>query len=350
MAMIWVFLICLCLSRESESVWWTLGTHTSLSPDPAKKAALLCFSTPQLNTKQREMCRKHPTLMTSVAKGAKDAVEECQIQFERRRWNCSAVPESGTLFDPILKRASREAAYLHAITAAGVSHAVTASCGEGNLQSCDCDRSLSGTATQKGWTWSGCSSNVKFGTWFSEQFTDASTKGNSPRAVMNRHNSRAGRKALSRLLWRKCKCHGLSGSCTMKTCWMQQPTFHQVGDHLKKKYESASEMVVKLNRRGKERLRLRHNHLKRPSESDLMYYEPSPNYCDRDPSEGSLGTSGRECNISSSGIDGCELLCCGRGHNIQQVKVTRNCNCIFIWCCHVKCQKCKEIVNKYTCK
>lgn len=90
--------------------------------------------------------------------------------------------------------ASREAAYLHAITAAGVSHAVTASCGEGNLQSCDCDRSLSGKATQKGWTWSGCSSNVKFGTWFSEQFTDASTKGNSPRAVMNRHNSRAGRK------------------------------------------------------------------------------------------------------------------------------------------------------------
>ena len=156
--------------------------------------------------------------------------------------------------------------------------------------------------------------------------------------------------ALSRLLWRKCKCHGLSGSCTMKSCWMQQPTFRQVGDHLRKKYESASEMVVKLNRRGKERLRLRHNHLKRPSESDLMYYEPSPNYCDPDPSEGSLGTSGRECNMSSSGIDGCELLCCGRGHNIQQVKVTRNCNCIFIWCCQVKCQKCKEIVNKYTCK
>ena len=105
-----------------------------------------------------------------------------------------------TVFKPWFKyfvlfcTASREAAYLHAITAAGVSHAVTASCGEGNLQSCDCDRSLSGTATQKGWTWSGCSSNVKFGTWFSEQFTDARARGNSPRAVMNRHNSRAGRK------------------------------------------------------------------------------------------------------------------------------------------------------------
>lgn len=82
----------------------TLGTHTPLSTDPAKKAALMCFTTPQLNTKQRDLCRRHPTLMASVAKGAKEAVEECQIQFRLRRWNCSAVPESGTLFDPILKR------------------------------------------------------------------------------------------------------------------------------------------------------------------------------------------------------------------------------------------------------
>lgn len=42
--------------------------------------------------------------MASVAKGAKEAVEECQVQFQLRRWNCSPVPESGTLFDPILKR------------------------------------------------------------------------------------------------------------------------------------------------------------------------------------------------------------------------------------------------------
>lgn len=156
--------------------------------------------------------------------------------------------------------------------------------------------------------------------------------------------------ALSKLVWKKCKCHGLSGSCSLKTCWMQQPSFRQVGDHLKQKYDSAGEMIIKLNRRGKERLKPRYTHLKRPTDTDLLYYQPSPNYCDADPSEGSLGTSGRECNISSSGIDGCELLCCGRGHNIQQVKITRNCNCIFLWCCQVKCQKCREIVNMYTCK
>lgn len=136
----------------------------------------------------------------------------------------------------------------------------------------------------------------------------------------------------------------------MKTCWMQQPSFRQVGDYLREKYEGAAEMIIKLNRRKKERLKPRYPQLKRPTEADLLYYESSPNYCDADASEGSLGTSGRECNISSSGMNGCELLCCGRGHNIQQTKVTRNCNCIFLWCCQVKCQKCKEIVNKYTCK
>lgn len=99
-----------------------------------------------------------------------------------------------TLF--ISAPASRESAYLHAITAAGVAHAVTASCSSGDTESCDCDRSLSGV-TQKGWTWSGCSSNIKFGNWFSEQFTDARARGNTPRAVMNRHNSKAGRKVTS---------------------------------------------------------------------------------------------------------------------------------------------------------
>lgn len=156
--------------------------------------------------------------------------------------------------------------------------------------------------------------------------------------------------ALSHLVWRKCKCHGLSGSCSMQTCSLQQPNFRQVGEYLKEKYNSAIEMTIKLNRKGKQRLKPLYKHFKRPSDNDLIYYETSPNYCDPDPNAGLLGTSGRECNISSSGIDGCELLCCGRGHNVQQTKVTRNCDCVFLWCCEVKCKKCKQLVNVYTCK
>lgn len=38
---------------------------------------------------------------------------------------------------------------------------------------------------------------------------------------------------------RKCKCHGLSGSCELKTCWKIFPDLHFIGKILKNKFESA---------------------------------------------------------------------------------------------------------------
>lgn len=39
-----------------------------------------------------------------------------------------------------------------------------------------------------------------------------------------------------------CKCHGVSGSCSLKTCWLQLADFRQVGEFLKEKYDSAAAM------------------------------------------------------------------------------------------------------------
>lgn len=41
------------------------------------------------------------------------------------------------------------------------------------------------------------------------------------------------------LLRTDCKCHGVSGSCAMKTCWKSLPPFRLVGDTLMRKYNKA---------------------------------------------------------------------------------------------------------------
>lgn len=41
------------------------------------------------------------------------------------------------------------------------------------------------------------------------------------------------------LLRTDCKCHGVSGSCAMKTCWKSLPPFRAVGDALMKRYNKA---------------------------------------------------------------------------------------------------------------
>lgn len=152
----------------------------------------------------------------------------------------------------------------------------------------------------------------------------------------------------------ECKCHGVSGSCTMKTCWKTLPLFRQIGNHLMKKYHSAKEVVVIRGTRARRPLFLKLRRSKRPHRKprrrDLVFLQKSPNYCETDISKGSLGTSGRKCNRTSKGTDGCDLLCCGRGYNTHQFMRTWQCHCKFHWCCYVQCSACTERVEEYTCK
>ncbi|XP_026675924.1 protein Wnt-7c-like [Diaphorina citri] len=136
-----------------------------------------------------------------------------------------------------------------------------------------------------------------------------------------------------------CKCHGVSGSCSMITCWQQLTPFREIGEFLRDKYDSATE--VRISKRGK--LQVKNPRFSRPTVNDLVYIDESPNYCVRNPSLGSLGTQGRECNRTSRGLDSCHLLCCGRGYNTAKVTRTFRCRCKFHWCCHVQCQQCTEI-------
>ncbi|RZC38388.1 Wnt-7b [Asbolus verrucosus] len=162
----------------------------------------------------------------------------------------------------------------------------------------------------------------------------------------------------------ECKCHGVSGSCTMKTCWKTLPGFRQVGDNLMKKYYRARPVTSSPSSPGPRGIdsyrRPRKIHLvlkkgkmaikKMPKKSDLVFLQMSPNYCERDLAAGSLGTVGRTCNRTSRGTDGCDLMCCGRGYNTHQYTKTWQCRCKFHWCCYVDCDTCSERTEEYTCK
>jgi len=89
---------------------------------------------------------------------------------------------------------------------------------------------------------------------------------------------------------------------------------------------------------------------KTPGVTDLVYFEPSPSFCDRNPKLGIAGTKGRRCNETSIGLDGCELMCCGRGYVTQEITVRERCECIFRWCCEVECKTCHRTKIIHTCK
>lgn len=85
--------------------------------------------------------------------------------------------------------------------AAGLVHAITRSCSQGNMTECGCDSRLrgGGGSPAEGWHWGGCSDHIQYGTWFSRRFIDngvkntSATGGGYTLVTMNQHNSEAGR-------------------------------------------------------------------------------------------------------------------------------------------------------------
>lgn len=135
----------------------------------------------------------------------------------------------------------------------------------------------------------------------------------------------------------ECKCHGLSGSCTLRTCWKKMPHFREVGDRLLERFNGASKVMG--GNDGKTLIPVGHN-IKPPDKQDLIYSDESPDFCVANRKTGSLGTRGRICNSTAMDISGCDLLCCERGYREETVVFEENCLCRFHWCCVVQCKKC----------
>ncbi|XP_012680911.3 protein Wnt-8a-like [Clupea harengus] len=299
------------------------------------------------------------TYAGNVQVGARKGIEECKHQFAWDRWNC---PESALQLSTNsgARDATREAAFVNAISAAGVMHALTKNCSMGELSHCGCDDSNVGKMGGRGWMWGGCSDNVDFGEKISKQFVDALENGQDARAAVNLHNNEAGRLAVRTTMKRACKCHGVSGSCSMQTCWMQLADFRDVGNYLKVKHDQAQMLEM-----DKRRVRAGNNADNRGAladafssiaPTDLIYLEDSPDYCARNLSLGLHGTEGRECLQNGDSHSqwerrSCRRLCheCGLRVVERRVETSSSCNCKFHWCCTVSCDTCTQVVTKYYC-
>lgn len=104
---------------------------------------------------------------------------------------------------------------------------------------------------------------------FSRKFVDSQESNISVGGIINLHNNEAGRrvscipnerlrrrtrshllhasnlfKALRSRMERVCKCHGMSGSCSVRVCWRRLPPMRVVGEALGQLYDGASFVKV----------------------------------------------------------------------------------------------------------
>ncbi|XP_042234312.1 protein Wnt-6-like [Homarus americanus] len=198
-------------------------------------------------------------------------------------------------------------------------------------------------ASGEEWHWSGCDDNVGFGYRMARDFMDwrylRRRESRDIRSIVMLWNNEAGRRAVKNNLVLHCKCHGLSGSCTHRTCWRRMPSFRSVGIHLKEKFNSAIKVIPSND--GETVIPETESAIL-PKKQDLVFLEDSPSFCSVNKRTGSLGTHGRVCNATTSdGLSDCELLCCGRGYTQEEHWVEENCRCRFTYCCEVTCQKCR---------
>ncbi|KAJ9601226.1 hypothetical protein L9F63_000621 [Diploptera punctata] len=343
--------------------------------------------------RQTKLCRSTTQAMPQIVRAAQQTVVTCQTVFADRRWNCSSI-ESAPNFTPDITTGTREQAYVYALSSAAVAYTVARACSSGSLFHCAC-ASPPRDPPNGNFKWGGCGDNVRWGAQFGKQFTDSAEKRN-PRstrngigssttetllkrrgkrkrkrgdgsgevfttppqinkgrfktalAAVNLHNNRAGRRAVESSLTPQCKCHGVSGSCSIKTCWRALPRLAEIGEKLKRKFAVATEVVSRRVGAGRKLLPVS-SAMGLYSQDDLIYVTKSPDYCFKDPRVGSIGTKGRSCNKSSHGYDSCEDMCCGRGYQTINIEKVERCHCKYHWCCYVQCKICRMWVETHEC-
>ncbi|KAJ6216649.1 hypothetical protein RDWZM_007806 [Blomia tropicalis] len=323
--------------KIGEANLWFLSKLLIVDPNR------ICSKVNRLRTKQNNICKYEPSIIAQIINGSVDSVHECRHQFSDRKWNCPSKNKRS--MRKLLSRDTRETGFVHSMTSAAIVHKIAAGCAQGTIMDCHCDVKLKRFKSFKPnllFAENYCNNYINFAYKKSKEFLDENLrkKRNDFKNQILLHNYEAGRLAVKNYLENKCKCHGMSGSCTTKTCWRQLPSLRSVSNRLKSKFDRAIQVIA--DNTGK-RFMPEDTGSRVPEMEDIVYSEGSPNFCNANRQTGSLGTRGRECT-NTTGTGGCNMLCCGRGFRTEET--IENCRCTFNWCCNVRCDKCRRKVFK----
>jgi len=141
----------------------------------------------------------YPLLLGIVKEGAHLGLQECRNQFKNEIWNCTlddkhVLKELPIFVKTTLPYATRETAFIHAISAAGITHEITHQCRQGNIPGCSCAKVKKQRNEKDDWQWGGCSDNFRYGEKETKRFIDRLENGNDARTAFNLHNNEVGRK------------------------------------------------------------------------------------------------------------------------------------------------------------
>ena len=245
---------------------------------------------------------------------------------------------------------------MYSILASSVAKYIAIACKEGSLQSCSCgEKAKLPQGNNQIYYYTSCSENIKYGLEVAVKFLDIAEieNGQGLRERVRLQNLLAGRtilKELSSKMKPKCRCHGLSGSCNVMTCWQITPNIQTLGSELKKRYNTACQVrFIAGESSGAPQLQSLCN--KAIADHDLVFSDPSPDYCVPD-SKQSYGTAGRKCrnDVNPNDPENCQNLCCGRGFVEHTEIVNYSCNCKFVYCCKIACDTCSRVDSYYVCR
>lgn len=366
-----VVCVCLYLNHAAMASIGVLSRSKNFTLDPDHEVS------------EREFCRQHrrdpsvrrfcvsePAVIHTIVQGMRNTVDTCQLLFKWDHWQCDLLQDRKNL----LKKVYPETAFVYALTAAGVVHSVAQGCRTGRLSHrCSCGESgreepEASPGLQQGWKWGGCGDNYPFAAKFVRRLLSRES-GKRPRTLrkpVDTHNIIVGIRTLRRGIRPVCKCHGVSGSCSLKTCWRELAPFPEVARRLKRKYIravpaeienkpefAATDVVAKPRKvpaatagttQRPKWLAAVTARLRRLGRDRLVYLEKSPSFCEPNPLTGS-GMTGRRCRDP----DHCNKVCCGSEHRSFNEVVYETCQCRMVWCCKLECKTCENVTTAYAC-